>query len=258
MERNIIFYFTGTGNSLKVAKDIAAKLESCEVVSMAKPVTLSAEYERIGFVFPCYAQGLPLAAVKFIESLDLSKNPGAYYFTVPTCGANPGNCIAQVHELLVAKNLSLSYGKIIKMFANCITLYKMADNPKERAARSNKETEMISRQIVEKSKTAIPKTNVLLRLVYKKMAGAYPSKAANYRVSDACIGCGKCKAICPAGNIEMRNGKPLFGAHCEQCMACIQWCPNHAIDDKSKTQKSTRYHHPEISFEEIEKGNTEI
>ncbi len=31
MSKNIIFYFTGTGNSLKVARDIAKELGDCEI-----------------------------------------------------------------------------------------------------------------------------------------------------------------------------------------------------------------------------------
>jgi len=33
MNKNIIFVFTGTGNSLKVAKDIAAALGDCDIIS---------------------------------------------------------------------------------------------------------------------------------------------------------------------------------------------------------------------------------
>ena len=32
--KNVIYYFSGTGNSLKVAKEIAAGLPDCEVISM--------------------------------------------------------------------------------------------------------------------------------------------------------------------------------------------------------------------------------
>ena len=34
MKKNIIYVFTGTGNSLKVAKDIAVALSDCEIISM--------------------------------------------------------------------------------------------------------------------------------------------------------------------------------------------------------------------------------
>lgn len=33
---NQIYFFTGTGNSLKVAKDIASELPECEIVAIYK------------------------------------------------------------------------------------------------------------------------------------------------------------------------------------------------------------------------------
>ena len=51
MSKNIIFYFSGTGNSLKVAKDIAAAIEDCELISMGRSHKLSGTYDRIGFVY---------------------------------------------------------------------------------------------------------------------------------------------------------------------------------------------------------------
>lgn len=37
MSKNIIFYFSGTGNSLKVAKDFSTGIQDCELISMGKP-----------------------------------------------------------------------------------------------------------------------------------------------------------------------------------------------------------------------------
>jgi Pyruvate/2-oxoacid:ferredoxin oxidoreductase delta subunit len=34
-------------------------------------------------------------------------------------------------------------------------------------------------------------------------------------------------------------------------MACIQWCPQEAIQHKNKTSKRKRYHNPEVSLQEI-------
>jgi len=34
-------------------------------------------------------------------------------------------------------------------------------------------------------------------------------------------------------------------------MACIQWCPNQAIDHKDIAKGRTRYHHPNISVESM-------
>jgi len=51
---NIVFYFSGTGNSLKVAKNLAKELDDCEIISMSKTYNLAKEYDRIGFVYPVY------------------------------------------------------------------------------------------------------------------------------------------------------------------------------------------------------------
>jgi flavodoxin len=51
---NIVFYFSGTGNSLKVAKTLAKELGNCEIVSMAGvgKYSLTKQYDTIGFVYP--------------------------------------------------------------------------------------------------------------------------------------------------------------------------------------------------------------
>jgi len=69
-----------------------------------------------------------------------------------------------------------------------------------------------------------------------------------------CSGCGICSRICLSNRIEMKNNKPIWNKKikCIFCFACIHYCPNHAIQIKnSKTIVRGRYHHPEISIEEI-------
>ena len=59
------------------------------------------------------------------------------------------------------------------------------------------------------------------------------------------------RAVCPCGNIDLAAGKPAWLHHCEQCMACIQWCPQEAIQFGKKTAGYGRYHHPEVKLPEI-------
>jgi MinD superfamily P-loop ATPase len=75
--------------------------------------------------------------------------------------------------------------------------------------------------------------------------------ALKYDVSDNCSACGLCAKICPVRNIQMEGGKPTFGGHCEQCMACLQWCPQKAINYNGKTESRERYHHPDISMQDL-------
>ena len=72
--KNIIYCFTGTGNSLHTANAIAAALPDCTVVSVsAKELVLpDASTERIGFVYPVYAGGLPLIDTKDSNPLTIA------------------------------------------------------------------------------------------------------------------------------------------------------------------------------------------
>ena len=79
MSKNIIFYFTGTENSLKVAKDVANIINDCKVISMAayKEDNCLNDMERIGFVFPVYGS-LPNLVNKFISKIEFPKNKDIY------------------------------------------------------------------------------------------------------------------------------------------------------------------------------------
>ncbi len=54
--KKVIYYFSGTGNSMRAAEVIAEELDHTEIISMRMdPHEVSAENaEIIGFVFPVY------------------------------------------------------------------------------------------------------------------------------------------------------------------------------------------------------------
>ena len=82
MNKNIIFVFSGTGNSLWVAKEIAKETGDCEIASMGingKRI-LPECYDSIGFVYPTYAGGIPNRARAFIKGLELQANKQAYFY----------------------------------------------------------------------------------------------------------------------------------------------------------------------------------
>ncbi len=62
--KTIIYYFTGTGNSLAVAKKIAAVLGDCDLVPIASLQSTTADItpaaDRVGIVNPVYFAGLPV------------------------------------------------------------------------------------------------------------------------------------------------------------------------------------------------------
>ena len=125
----MIFYFSGTGNSLYVAKSIAQN-NSEELVSISATLNRGEEYyeyllkdgEIIGFVFPVYAWGPPKIVVEFIKKLKLSNYNSNYTFCVVTCGDNIGNTMKVMGDCLKKKGISLNSGYSIKMPNNYIIM----------------------------------------------------------------------------------------------------------------------------------------
>lgn len=47
---------------------------------------------------------------------------------------------------------------------------------------------------------------------------------------ERCVGCGKCRQICPAKAITMKRGKPVINrAACIRCFCCQEFCPKGAM-----------------------------
>jgi nitroreductase/NAD-dependent dihydropyrimidine dehydrogenase PreA subunit len=46
---------------------------------------------------------------------------------------------------------------------------------------------------------------------------------------EKCIGCGTCKADCPAANIAVKEGKAVHGKWCLECGHCTAVCPQKAV-----------------------------
>ncbi|MDF2856446.1 MAG: flavodoxin [Neobacillus sp.] len=250
MSKNIIFYFSGTGNSLKVAKDIAAAIEDCELISMGKPHKLSGIYQRIGFVYPVYGGGMPCVVERFIKTLDLSTNSNSYIFAVCTSGSGSSDGLTNISKIIGGKGGNLSYAGSIRCFSNYVGLYAMGSDVEKKANAQAQATKQVIKDIQILAVKA-PHKNSPLVLFHGPFIKSLAKKDKGFNVSEACNGCAICSKVCPVENIKMLDGKPDFLHHCEQCMACVQWCPKKAINFKNKTQDRGRYHHPNITLGEM-------
>ena len=64
------------------------------------------------------------------------------------------------------------------------------------------------------------------RLWFYKMTAGY---SCSIKISDNCIGCGKCTFLCPMQNLTIHENKAEAGSHCTMCYRCISTCPRKAI-----------------------------
>jgi ferredoxin/flavodoxin len=254
---HIIFYFTGTGNSLKIAKTVANKMGNCEVIPMGlnKGISINKEYDSIGFIYPIYFWGIPKNVRDFILDMAIKNNENTYCYAIATYGGFAGNGLKLLHKMLLDKNITLQYGKTLKIFSNYIINFKVPVKFKKILEKSDKKLMSIIDAIKSKKTNSIGMINKKMNQFYEKFIDTLQYEDKNYIVNDDCIGCGICKEVCPVNNIEIREGKPEFKHTCEQCLACLQYCPQKAIDYKDKTQKKMRYTNPEINYKELSESN---
>jgi len=231
--KKVIYYFTGTGNSMRGAKVIAKALGGAELISMRmRPETVSAaDADVIGFVFPVYHWTMPAPAVSFVKRLTI--NPGAYIFVVSMPSFIGGIACEVCARLIAEKGGRVAYGNLVHCVANYATVYPPFPPPRLMVPRMERKLRQIAGDIAARKKRAYPRAGRMVKARRSKVMGPYLAvqKYADYpfTVSKSCVGCGLCARVCPCSNIELRGGRPAFRHHCAQCMACVVNCPKRAI-----------------------------
>ncbi len=272
----MIFYFTGTGNSLYAAYRIA-EAQSDRVLSIAKLMDLRQdsyryelrENELLGFVFPVFAWGPPQIVVEFIERLEVSEKPeegvkagsarDPYVFSLCTCGNEEGNTSQIMRKALSKRGVVLDGAFSVRMPNNYIVGFDV--DPKDLEVAKLKAADLLLSEI---NKTiGLKKRNVNLTIpgrlpavrtaLINPLFNTFALNTRHFRVDDSCTSCGICEKICPVHSIKVADGeKPVWGKDCTQCLGCINRCPAHAIQFGKRTGKKGRYHHPDLDRMERE------
>ncbi len=251
----MVLCFSGTGNSRYIARRIAEALKD-EIADLNAKIKTN-DYSRaqtghdVIVVTPTYAWRIPRVVSEWISKTALVGAERVWF--VMDCGAWIGN--AAKYNRLLAKQKDLQYMGTaqILMPENNIAMFSV---PKVEEAR----------KIVEKAEPNIdaaiahikaglsfpaPRNNLYDRVMSGSVNPIFYQffvKAAAFRASDACIGCGHCVKSCPMNNIQLEDGKPIWGKDCTHCMACICYCPAEAIEYGKKSIGKPRYHFEQLKI----------
>jgi len=279
-----IYYFSGTGNSLFVAKEMARKLNG-RLLSVAAAVRggrIRPQAESVGIVFPCYlAQlyGIPLIVEKFVQQLEGLDSK--YVFAVCTCGGYTAvdslPTLKRLQKLFKSCGSRLSAGFSIRLPMNNLNYFFFQTRNHEKMFQvSEKRIEEICKLVKAGKRNPHDSIEALFNLVmspiYKLMSNLYvmdlrrrageskdgnksfreliPLTDRSISVKETCTGCATCAKVCPVENITMVDNRPVWQNRCEMCMACVAWCPTGAIKHWN-IREGLKYHHPQINQKDM-------
>jgi ferredoxin len=264
MYRTEIFYFSGTGNSLHVAKELQRLIPDCglvPIVNKSKNGMIESGSDAVGFIFPIYAFTMPGVVKNFIKRINL--NSASYIFAISTKGGSPSIVMQDLNKIIAKKGKCLDSYFEISMASNFIIKHG-ADSPAEI---DGKETAMIEeidriRNIIEnreKNCRKDPELNfftekIVFPFVSRIIMPLFGELMFSFYADDGCTGCGTCQKVCLSGKIGMKFGKPAWRKKikCYYCFACINYCPVGSIQiRRSKTKSLGRYHHPAVKPDAI-------
>ena len=243
----MIFYFTGTGNSLFAAKTLARDGE--EVVSMIEAVRSKAfrytlkEGEPLGFVFPVYFYTVSDPVLKLVRNLTV-ENASFVYAVIP-CGASIGAAGGFLKSELKKRGLELQRVDALVVPDGALIFYDI-DAPEKMENQldmATKELASIKQAIERRESKRITGSPALGKVGLAAYHACMSTKP--FHADEKCIGCGKCASICPSGAISMVDGRPVWTKNkCLKCCGCINRCPVSAIQYGKKTASRGRYVNP--------------
>jgi len=265
-----IYYFSGTGNSLHIAKELQRlipEIKLISIVSLLGETTIETNTEKVGFVFPTYLTTVPAPVREFIGKLDLKSSK--YIFSIATRMGTM--CVSNIfiRKALKKKGRALDSSFIIDMASNSPTGLKPFGADKNWANKITKEKiagleyqvqlklELIKNCIIN-TENHSEEENFLNFIMEKLMS--FMTKNINSEIDFycdlSCNGCGICERVCLSKKIKMVDNRPIWKkeVQCYFCYACFNFCPMQSIlVDKLYTYKNGRYSYPGVTAYEIEK-----
>jgi len=253
----MIFYFSGTGNSLYIAKKIS-ETQGERLVSVACEFDREdtvfeyelRENELLGFIFPVYAWGPPKIVTDFISKLRISGGK-PYVFSVSTCGDDEGHTTRILKKALAGKGLQLDSAFTVIMPNNYIIGFDVdsKDVAEEKLRKAKEKLQTINSVIEKRQKGVFELTPGrfagLKSAIVNPLFNRFGRSTKSFYATEECTRCGICEKVCPIHTITVKD-KPVWGKSCTQCLACIHRCPARAIQYGNQTVRKGRYVHPDV------------
>jgi ferredoxin len=249
-----LYYFSGTGNTLLVAKKMVETFKEKGInanllkIEDSNPEDVNLEH-TIGLGFPVAELSTYDFVWRFIKALPEAN--GTNIFMVDTLGGVSGGIVGPVREIVKKKGYNPIGAKEIIMPPNIFYIQE-EDINKKKVEEGLIEAEKYALSIIN-GETKWGRVPILSDIVYYtsivglKITHSDLNQKYFHLAPDEekCNKCGQCVKLCPIDNITMKEGEfPVNLKECVYCLRCTSFCPKGAIPSpfnyKGKTYRAVK------------------
>lgn len=266
-----IYYFSGTGNSLHVARELQKRLPGTALiplVSLLNKTIVETKSDTVGFIFPIHFSTVPIFLKDIIKKFDFRATN--YIFAVATRLGTPcSTAFTKIEKILHQKGQNLNASLILNMPSNDpkfkgwhqSTPEEIAQFEVEVQDRLNSFQNIVLNKVNQREKDThiLFPINKVMEHLGALMAEIPIDGGKDFFADEKCSGCGLCEKVCLSQKVKMINQKPVWQKQimCFSCYACLNFCPIQSVQMRSGrlikfyTAENGRYTHPEVTATEI-------
>lgn len=243
----LICYFSGTGNTRKIAQCFAESLrshgddaETFAIDELFLKKRLPQDFvqkvkdcDLLGIGYPVYAFNAPPIVLNFARKLPhFLKTKRAFVFNSSGEPLELNNISSiKLRSLLRCRRIDVTNEYHYCMPYNII--FRHSDEMAHKMWQTAQQLiPLDAEEILRGQKHLLKrvKCGAVIAWVMRCEQWGGRLNGRMYSVSNKCVKCGKCVNVCPTHNIRItKKGKFRFGGKCLMCMRCAHFCPQNAI-----------------------------
>lgn len=267
--RILILYFSGAGNTRYAAHYLARKLEAVPAEVLVRsieqiPPDSLPDFDILGLGFPVHGGDAPVPVSAYLRSLPPGQGRGAFVFCTKgaiAAGANRRvlrRLNGQGYVPLAEAGVNMPGIDLLAFLAKDSWLLRwMTEKDYSRLKPLDRLADRIHQvvlalergQSVENFRlrtASLPSTGLFEKLWMKAYRWTVDLLRDKFYADERCNLCGLCVRECPAGNIQIVDGRIQFGDKCYLCLRCLHHCPQEAIQIGKGTVGKARWRGPMI------------